>query len=130
MQNIALVFIKLGQYSDAVTSYEHIIGEKPEVESCFNLLLCYYAMGDREKMKKTFQRLVQITVGPEDEEKYNPVLVCLDFHYVGTPFPKRKLNVCALEKPKTTRKFSLIKSTSKYSTALLYVFYLLLRRQV
>ncbi|XP_065057335.1 intraflagellar transport protein 88 homolog isoform X2 [Rhopilema esculentum] len=74
MQNIALVFIKLGQYSDAVTSYEHIMGEKPEVESCFNLLLCYYAMGDREKMKKTFQRLVQITVGPEDEEKYNPVL--------------------------------------------------------
>ena len=75
MQNIAVVFVKLGQYSDAVTSYEHIMGEKPEIESCFNLLMCYYAMSDREKMKKTFQRLVQINTGTDDEEKYNPVTV-------------------------------------------------------
>lgn len=75
MQNIAVVFIKLGQYSDAVTSYEHIMGENPGTETCFNLLLCYYALGDREKMKKTFQRLVQINAGIEDEEKYNPVTV-------------------------------------------------------
>lgn len=77
MQNIAIVFIKLGQYSDAVTSYEHIMGEKPETESCFNLLLCYYALGDREKMKKTYQRLVQISTGVDDEEKYNPATVCI-----------------------------------------------------
>ena len=75
MQNIAVVFIKLGQYSDAVTSYEHIMSEKPLIETCFNLLLCYYALADREKMKKTFQRLVQINNEVEDEEKYNPVSV-------------------------------------------------------
>ena len=77
MKNIAIVFIKLGQYTDAVTSYEHIVGEKPEIESCFNLLLCYYAVGDRDKMRKTFQRLVQINTGIDDEEKFNPITVSL-----------------------------------------------------
>ena len=83
MNNIAIVFIKLGQYTDAITSYEHIMGEKPEIESCFNLLLCYYAVGDREKMRKTFQRLVQINAGIDDEEKYNPINVSLlsEFDY-------------------------------------------------
>ena len=33
MKNIAAVFIKLGQYSDAVTSYEHIISEKADIET-------------------------------------------------------------------------------------------------
>ena len=77
MKNIAIVFIKLGQYTDAVTSYEHIVGEKPEIESCFNLLLCYYAVGDRDKMRKTFQRLVQINTGIDDDEKFNPITVSL-----------------------------------------------------
>ena len=81
MKNIAIVFIKLGQYSDAVTSYEHIMGEKPEIESCFNLLVCYYAMEDRERMRKTFQRLVQINAGMDDEEKYNPVTVSFIFRW-------------------------------------------------
>jgi len=73
MKNIAIVFVKLGQYNDAVTSYEHIVSEKPEIESCFNLLLCHYAVGDRDKIRKTFQRLVQINSGVDDEEKYSPV---------------------------------------------------------
>ena len=33
MHNIGLLFVKMGQYSDACTSYEHIIGEKPDFKT-------------------------------------------------------------------------------------------------
>ena len=36
----------------------------------FNLLLCSFAIGDKENMKKAFQKLVQVRVGYEDDEKY------------------------------------------------------------
>ena len=35
-----------------------------------NLILCYYALGDREKMKKTFQKMLQTGLSVEDDEKY------------------------------------------------------------
>ena len=38
--------------------------------SGFNLLLCYYALGDKEKMKKTFQKLLTVSLGFDDEDKY------------------------------------------------------------
>ena len=38
-----------------------------------NLLLCYYAMGDKEKIKRHFQRMVKITKGTDiDEDRYYP----------------------------------------------------------
>ena len=88
MKNIAIVFVKLGQYADAVTSYEHIVSEKPEIESCFNLLLCHYTVGDRDKIRKTFQRLVQINSGVDDEEKYSPVTVSELFDFLESAFPQ------------------------------------------
>ena len=57
MQNIGLVFVRMGQYSDAITSFEHIMTESPNVKTGFSLILCYYAVGDKEKMKKAFQKL-------------------------------------------------------------------------
>lgn len=33
-------------------------------------MLCAYATGDKDKMKKSFLKLVQINTGVEDEEKY------------------------------------------------------------
>nr|XP_054753172.1 intraflagellar transport protein 88 homolog [Lytechinus pictus] len=72
MQNIANVFVKMGQYSDAVTSLEHIMAEKSDHSTAFHLILCYYATGDRDKMKKTFQRLLGVEMNLEDEDKYLP----------------------------------------------------------
>ena len=72
MQNIGVVFVKMGQYSDAITSYEHIMTERPDYKTAFNLILCYYATGDREKMKKTFTRLLQVDLNLDDEDKYLP----------------------------------------------------------
>ncbi|KXJ23694.1 intraflagellar transport protein 88 homolog [Exaiptasia diaphana] len=70
MQNIGIAFIQMGQYSDAVTSFEHIMAEKANFHTGFNLILCYYGLGDRDKMKKTFQKLMTIDLGIDDEDKY------------------------------------------------------------
>ncbi|XP_071956523.1 intraflagellar transport protein 88 homolog isoform X2 [Antedon mediterranea] len=72
MQNIGTVFIKMGQYSDAITSLEHIMSERPDPKTAFNLILCYFATGDRDKMKRTFQRLLQVDLKIDDEDKYLP----------------------------------------------------------
>lgn len=75
MQNIGVVFIKMGQYSDAITSFEHIMSEIPNIKSGFNLILCYYAIGDRDRMKKSFQKLISVPLGIDDEDKYIAVNV-------------------------------------------------------
>ncbi|XP_024919372.1 intraflagellar transport protein 88 homolog isoform X3 [Cynoglossus semilaevis] len=72
MQNIGVVFIRMGQYSDAITSFSHIMGESPNIKTGFNLILCYYAIGDREMMKKAFQNLISVPLGIDDEDKYIP----------------------------------------------------------
>ncbi|XP_062390468.1 intraflagellar transport protein 88 homolog isoform X1 [Sardina pilchardus] len=72
MQNIGVVFIKMGQYSDAITSFEHIMSESPNIKSGFNLILCYYAIGDRDRMKKSFQKLISAPLGIDEEDKYIP----------------------------------------------------------
>lgn len=72
MQNIGVVFVRMGQYSDAITSFEHIMSESPNIRTGFNLILCYYAIGDRERMKKAFQKLIAVPLGIDDEDKYIP----------------------------------------------------------
>ncbi|TRY89780.1 hypothetical protein DNTS_000017 [Danionella cerebrum] len=72
MQNIGVVFIHMGQYSDAITSFEYIMSESPSIKTGFNLILCYYAIGDRERMKKAFQKLISVPLGIDDDDKYIP----------------------------------------------------------
>ena len=63
-------FIKQGQYGDAVTSLEHIMSESPDIVTGFNLVVCYYAIDDKEKMKLAFQKLLTADLKQEDEDKY------------------------------------------------------------
>ncbi|XP_070567544.1 intraflagellar transport protein 88 homolog isoform X4 [Ptychodera flava] len=72
MQNIGIVFVKMGQYTDAITSFSHIMSEKPDYQTAFNLLLCYFGTGDRDKMKRSFQQLLQVDLHIDDEDKYLP----------------------------------------------------------
>ncbi|KAK3096733.1 hypothetical protein FSP39_002774 [Pinctada imbricata] len=72
MQNIGIVFVKMGQYNDAITSFEHIMSEAPSFKTGFNLILCYFALGDREKMKRAFQKLLTVDLKIDDEDKYLP----------------------------------------------------------
>ncbi|XP_060764388.1 intraflagellar transport protein 88 homolog isoform X2 [Neoarius graeffei] len=73
MQNIGIAFICMGKYSDAITSFKHIMSESPTIKAGFNLILCYYAIGDRKMMKKSFQRLICVPLGIDEEEKYIPL---------------------------------------------------------
>ncbi|ELW47572.1 Intraflagellar transport protein 88 like protein, partial [Tupaia chinensis] len=70
MQNIAVTFIKTGQYSDAINSYEHIMSMGPNLKAGFNLILSYFAVGDREKMKKAFQKLIAVPLEIDEDDKY------------------------------------------------------------
>ena len=83
MQNIGVSFVKMGQFSDAVTSFEHKMAEKASFQTGFNLLLCYYALGDKEKMKKTFQKLLTVSLGFDDDDKYTLTGVRIRFIYIN-----------------------------------------------
>jgi intraflagellar transport protein 88 len=60
MRNIGISFVKLGQFQDAITSFESIVEANSDYHAAFNLVICYFALGDRERMKRGFQKLVQI----------------------------------------------------------------------
>lgn len=70
MQNIGIAFIKTGQYTDAISSFEHIMSTLPNLKAGFNLILCYFATGDREQMKKAFQKLIAVPLEIDDDDKY------------------------------------------------------------
>ena len=51
----------------------------PDILTAFNLTLCFYALGDGEKMKKCFIRLLSIPIPgasiDEEEEEMNDLLM-------------------------------------------------------
>ncbi|XP_029767813.1 intraflagellar transport protein 88 homolog [Terrapene carolina triunguis] len=70
MQNIGVAFIKTGQYTDGISSFEHIMSTSPNLKAGFNLILCYFAIGDREQMKKAFQKLITVPLEIDYDDKY------------------------------------------------------------
>lgn len=77
--NIGNALVKLGQYQEAVEAYEQVLDmSNTAIEAAFNLLVCYYALGEPGQMKKTFARLLGIRpfgldpdldLLPEDDEE-------------------------------------------------------------
>jgi len=65
MRNIGLAFVKQGLYHDATQSFETVLENLPDVVTGFNLVVCYRALGDKEKMKKAFVTLLEVGA-PED----------------------------------------------------------------
>ena len=79
MRNIGHASFRMGAYQDALHSYEEIMEGAPDFQAGFDLLLCYYALGDKERMKKGFLHLMSVehegTENEEDEEiETDPVL--------------------------------------------------------
>ncbi|KAH8418795.1 hypothetical protein KR222_005548 [Zaprionus bogoriensis] len=75
-ENIGVLFVRMGQYADAASSFEFIMAERPDIRSGIHLLLCYYAMGDVEKIKNTFRSLcdVQPVETERDLENENNII--------------------------------------------------------
>ena len=54
---------------DAVQSFSDVMDNEPDLVTGFNLVICYYALGDREKMKKSFVALLALRAYEPDEEE-------------------------------------------------------------
>nr|XP_053650560.1 intraflagellar transport protein 88 homolog [Cherax quadricarinatus] len=70
MHNIGLVFVRMGQYSEACTSFEYIMQEEANFKTGLDLVTAYFALGDKERMKKGFLRLLECQLDIDDDEKY------------------------------------------------------------
>ena len=69
-RNIGNAFVKLGQFQDAVDSYDSIMAGSADIQTAFNLLLCLYVRGDKEKMKRHFLKMLSIPiVGMTDDDE-------------------------------------------------------------
>jgi len=69
-RNIGNAFVRLGQYQDAIQSYETIMGGAPDFQTGFNLVVCYFARQNVELMRKGFNKLLSIPIqGLADEEE-------------------------------------------------------------
>jgi len=69
-RNIANAFVQMGNYQDAIINYEDIMKENPDIQTGFNLLLCYYILSQPEKLKRHFVRMLQVKMyGAADDEE-------------------------------------------------------------
>ena len=68
MRNIGIAFLRMGQYGDAVQSFSDVMDNEPDLTTGFNLVVCYYALGDREKMKKSFAALLALRAYEPEED--------------------------------------------------------------
>ena len=84
-RNVACAFARMGQFVDAASTFEdvadlnaalaasssEISGEKrksPDVVTLFNLVVCHYAAGDAEKMRRAFLALLSLRAYESDED--------------------------------------------------------------
>lgn len=65
LRNIGHGFFKLGQWGDAINSYENILKGSGDYKTSFNLLLCLYTSGDKLRMKDCYVGMI----GSPDEDE-------------------------------------------------------------
>jgi intraflagellar transport protein 88 len=69
-KNVGLALVKQKRFGKAIEMYEDIMNENPEFDVGFNLIVCLYALGEKEKMRTWFERLLMIDIpGVEEEEQ-------------------------------------------------------------
>jgi len=67
-KNIGVAFVKLGNFQEAIETYEQILQESPDFPTAFNLLLCLYAIGDKDRLKRYFTVMLNIELPGLEEE--------------------------------------------------------------
>ena len=68
-RNVALVLVRQKRFGKAIEVYEDIMSDTPDFELGFNLIVCLYALGEKEKMCTMFERLLMIPIPGMDEEE-------------------------------------------------------------
>ncbi|CAG9770980.1 unnamed protein product [Ceutorhynchus assimilis] len=71
MHNIAMVFVKMGQWEEAVNSLEFIMSEQACHRAGLHLVVCCRALEDQDRMRTAFMLLLSVPMDIEDEDKYN-----------------------------------------------------------
>lgn len=60
MKNIAHAYVRMNEFVEASNTYEEIVSKFPDLETSYNLMLCLYSLGDKEKMKRNFSEMLNI----------------------------------------------------------------------
>lgn len=70
-RNVGCSFVKMGQFQDAIDAFESVMTGSPDIQTAFNLMLCLYARGDKDKMRKHFTKMLSIPIPgmTEDDEE-------------------------------------------------------------
>ena len=68
-KNVAISYVKLRKYDKANEIYEDIMNDTPEFDVGFNLLVGLFILGQKEKMRTWFERLLLIDIPGIDEEE-------------------------------------------------------------
>lgn len=83
-RNIGAAQIRLGHYQDAAATFEDIMEGNADFQSGFNLIICYYAIGEHEKMRRGFTNLIGIPMdGLSDEDEDEDTLATEAKHSDG-----------------------------------------------
>ncbi|KAI5069540.1 hypothetical protein GOP47_0015841 [Adiantum capillus-veneris] len=69
MRNIGNVLMRIGEYQDAMQSFEAVMEIKYDHQAGYNLIVCYYIVGNTEKMKSCFTKMLLVRhYDPEIDE--------------------------------------------------------------
>ncbi|KAG2490865.1 hypothetical protein HYH03_010783 [Edaphochlamys debaryana] len=68
MRNIGLSFVRMGQYPDALQSFSTVMDNVPDHQTGYNLVMCNYALSDREGMKNAFIKLLKVSPPSEMDD--------------------------------------------------------------
>jgi intraflagellar transport protein 88 len=76
MHNMGIIFLKMEHPADAAASFEYIMQEKASFKTGLHLVVANFMAGDSEKIKRSFQDLLQVPIDyDEDEDKYSAISV-------------------------------------------------------
>jgi len=73
-KNVGLVFVKQKRFGKAIEVYEDIMNDTPDFDTGFNVIVCLYALGQKEKMRTMFERLLMIPIPGMDEEEQEELM--------------------------------------------------------
>ena len=73
-KNVGLALVRQKRFGKAIEIYEDIMNDAPDFDVGFNLIVCLYALGERDKMRTWFERLLMIDIPGQDEEEHEELM--------------------------------------------------------
>lgn len=73
-KNVSMAYLKLKNYGKAIEIFEDIMNDTPDFDVGFNLIVCLYILGEKDKMRTWFERLLMIDIPGIDEEEQEELL--------------------------------------------------------